>query len=262
MASHKSCIGLRNLSRMPRRSAVPGLLAIAVIIFATVQSAWAQKCNPASRANKKNEVPSFFCNVSVDIETKGCNVFVIEKYTFPHTTGKDAFRSILFEPKGGQKIRNLIIKRDGKVLPTESSLVNNYLLIVKLRTRKNSSPVLFEVSYEVVRGVYTIETSCLAGAGVLPTYNSLLWTPGRWDKSFKSLYVTFRSESATSNPLLFVLGGEWNVSSGVGTVTGVVRNVAENQTPFLSVFILEMSNEACTMDTTFCDIKDKFVELG
>lgn len=218
--------------------------ALYCLVLITLQSSRGVQAAECERdSENKHDSPTFLCDVDITVTREtGCTAFITERYLFPHTTGRDAYRSI---PKLDelQTVNDIKLFRGGKQLVASTETTGNNEVKVIMPTSKSLTPVLFAVSYRLSSGVMRFTNTCGRFGYADSKKNIMRWRSGCWDKSFDKLRVAFSTES--ENGKLDPLFGSKPASGSTEKFVIVEKKDVEEN---VEIYVSESGEETCGQD--------------
>lgn len=224
-------------------------LVLALLLVAHTSDAQSFQCQRSTSSKQKQKSPPFLCSVTVlFVRLNNCSARITEEFVFPHTTGRDAFRDIP-QWKSLQGVSNVTLLRNGEQLPVRYGIVDNNAneVRVMLPTQKDSSPVKFELSYNLMNAVMRWTQSCTSDEEAVGDRNIMRWRSGKWDKTFDVLKISFltNNENATLSPVGGSTMENAVVRPGGKEVVFEKRSISKN----IEVYVTETGVNMCWIDT-------------
>lgn len=231
------------------------LITLAIII----PDAISQPTSCTAPANREDPA-DFICQFDVVVtRLNRCSIRITETFLLPYTTGNIGFRFIPVL-ENVQGVSDIQVKRDNEPLKVEDYNSNKTDSVgVPLETTESSQPVLFEVRYDISNGAMRYTQTCYGlDDDADPTKNVMRWRSGHeWDQTFRSLNVTFRTDSL--NSALAVLGDEQAQPGSTAQEVVVKKEDVEGN---IEIYVSETGAAACEDLKCFPDGPNLGVIIG
>lgn len=232
------------LKRLPSTKARAGRMLLCITFLVLHCRSGVSQC--MRTVEDKSQTPNFICEVDVTVVRRAnCQLFITERFLFPHTTEDSLFRDIP-QLDDLQTVSDVKIFRDGSPMPIISGPANDNTARVDLPTLNSEEPVQFTVSYSLSNGVMRFTDTCGGNGDEDPNKNVMRWRSGDWSQSFDMLRVTFTTSSERAK--LELLFGEKPVAESNERQVIVEKKDVNKNT---EIYVAETGERLC-MEKTKC----------